>query len=277
MNAIFAIARKEFCDDSRNRWTIAIAMLFAVLSLGIAYFGGAASGKVGFTSFAVTLASLTTLAAFIVPLIGLLIGYDMIVGERDGGTLLLMLSYPISRAQFIAGKFAGHCGALMMAILMGFGVAVAVMQIMQPESRTWAAWLRIGNFTLSASMLGASFIGLAGIISAAVKEKTRASGLALLLWLATVVLFDLILLAVLIASRGNHAEQMIFPYLLLLDPIDVFRLINLTLLGDGAGNELFVGMTGAHVYSPPLLYGALLLWCVLPLGVALLLFRQQEM
>lgn len=87
MNTILIVAGKEFRDDFRNRWTVALTVLFALLALGIAWFGSAAAGKVGFTSFDATLASLTTLGAFVIPLIGLLIAYDAIVGERDDGTL----------------------------------------------------------------------------------------------------------------------------------------------------------------------------------------------
>jgi ABC-type transport system involved in multi-copper enzyme maturation permease subunit len=207
MSSIAIIAGKEFRDDFRNRWTIAVAILFAVLALSISYFGGAAAGKVGFTSFDATLASLTTLAAFVVPLIGLLIAYDMVVGEQDNGTLLLVLSYPISRIELVAGKFLGHCAALATATLAGFGVAVVIIQIMQPEARTVTA---------------------------------------------------------------------IFPRLLYLNPIDVFRLINLTTLGSGSGNELFMGMTGTHVYRLWMLYLVMLLWVAVPFALAQFLFRRKE-
>lgn len=276
MSSIAIIARKEFRDDFRNRWTIAVAVLFAILALSIAYFGGAASGKVGFTSFDATLASLTTLVAFVVPLIGLLIAYDMVVGEQDNGTLLLVLSYPISRIELVAGKFLGHCAALATATLVGFGVAVVIIQIMQPEARTVTAWLSIGNFVLSASMLGASFVALASVISVTTTDKARAAGLALVTWLVTVIVFDLCLLAVLVFSGGQPWEQAVFPRLLYLNPLDVFRLINLTTLGSGSGNELFMGMTGTHAYQLWVLYSAMLLWVVIPFALAQFLFRRKE-
>lgn len=276
MSRIAIIAGKEFRDDFRNRWTIAVAILFAVLALSISYFGGAAAGKVGFTSFDATLASLTTLAAFVVPLIGLLIAYDMVVGEQDNGTLLLVLSYPISRTELVAGKFLGHCAALATATFAGFGAAVVIIQLMQPEARTVGAWLNIGNFVLSASMLGASFVALASVISVTTADKARAAGLALVTWLLTVIIFDLCLLAVLVFSGGSPWEQAIFPHLLYLNPIDLFRLINLTTLGSGSGNELFMGMTATHVYRSWALYLALLLWIVVPFALAQFLFRRKE-
>ncbi len=276
MHNILTIARKEFRDGFRNRWTLAITAIFAALALGIAYFGAVTSGRVGFTSFGATLASLTTLGSFVIPLISLLIAYDTIVGEDDGGTLQLLLAYPLSRAELAAGKFLGHSAVLATAIVAGFGIAVVAYEVMMPEVRTLAAWTAIGTFIFSASLLGASFVGLACLISVLAREKARAAGLALLVWFALVVLFDLVLLAVLVISRGNDIERAIFPYLLMLNPIDVFRLINLVGLGNGAGNAVFLAMAAGHVYQIGVLYGALAAWTLAPFALALRAFQTRE-
>jgi Cu-processing system permease protein len=92
----------------------------------------------------------------------------------------------------------------------------------------------------------------------------------------SVVLFDLALLALLVVSGGNPVERAVYPYLLLFNPVDVFRLVNLTALGDGAGNDLLTGMTAHHVYPPALLYALLLGWAVAPFAWAMLAFRRKE-
>lgn len=276
MHNILTVACKEFRDGFRNRWILAITGIFAALALAITYFGAVTSGRVGFTSFDATLASLTTLGSFVIPLISLLIAYDTIVGEADRGTLQLLLAYPLSRTELAAGKFLGHSAVLATAIIAGFGVAVAAYQAMMPEVRTLAAWTAIGTFMLSASLLGASFVGLACLISVSAREKARAAGLALLVWFSLVVLFDLILLAVLVISGGNEVERAIFPYLLMLNPIDVFRLINLIGLGGGAGNAVFLAMTAGHAYNVGVLYAALVVWLIAPFILALLAFQRQE-
>ena len=94
MNQVWNIARKELSDGLRNRWLLAISLLFAVLAVGIAWLGAAASGQLGFTSIPATIASLASLATFLMPLIALLLAYDAIVGEDEGGTLMLLLTYP---------------------------------------------------------------------------------------------------------------------------------------------------------------------------------------
>lgn len=276
MDSALTVAVKEYRDDFRSRWTLVVAVLFVVLALAIAYFGGAAGGRVGFLSFDATVASLTTLAAFVVPLIGLLLAYDMVVGERDQGTLLLVLSYPISRAELVAGKFLGHCAALATATLVGFGAAAVIILMMQPATRSAYALLHLGNFILSACILGACFVALAGIVSVATRDKSRAAGMALLAWLASVVVFDLCLLAILVLSRGNPLERWLFPRLLYLNPVDVFRLINLTTLGTGTGNQLFLGMTGGQAYPLWSLYLAAALWVLVPAAIALGVFRREE-
>lgn len=276
MSPILAVARKEFRDDFRSRWTLAITALFAVLALGIAYFGAAAAGRFGFVSFDATVASLTTLAALVIPLIGLLIAYDTVVGERESGTLMLLLSYPLSRSQLLAGKFAGHSAVLAVAATLGFGAAVALIQAMTPAARTLEAWWHLLVFVASASLLGATFAGMACLVSALAREKARAAGLALLTWFALVILFDLALLALLVVSGGNATERAVYPYLLLVNPIDVFRLVNLLTLGEGAGNDVFMSMTAAHSYHPALLGAAMLAWGFGPFAIALRVFRRQE-
>jgi len=276
MNAVLIVAHKEFRDGFRSRWTVAIAGLFAALALAISYFGAVTAGRVGFTSFDATIASLTTLTAFLIPLIGLLISYDGIIGEREGGTLALMLSYPLSRTELASGKFLGHSAVLAVAILAGFGIAVTLVQIMTPSARTATAWFDIMRFAVSAILLGASFTGMGSAISVWSRDKGRAAGLALLIWAVVVLLFDLLLLAILVISGGNSIERAVYPYLLLLNPVDVFRLVNLLALGEGTHGDIFMAMTGARVYHPGILYGALLAWTAGPFALALAGFRKQD-
>ncbi|MGP1665375.1 MAG: ABC transporter permease subunit, partial [Rhodanobacter sp.] len=153
---------------------------------------------------------------------------------------------------------------------------VLIMQWMQPPADARQAWLHIARFILSASLLGACFVGVACLISVQTADKSRAAGLALIGWLVRVVLFDLVLLALLVVSGGNPIERAVYPYLLLLNPVDVFRLVNLTGLGGGAGNDLLTGMTANHTYSPTVLYLVMLGWALAPFGWAALAFRRKE-
>ena len=60
MTPVWHIARKELADGLRNRWLLAISLLFALLAVGIAWFGAATAGQVGFTSIPATMALFLT-------------------------------------------------------------------------------------------------------------------------------------------------------------------------------------------------------------------------
>jgi len=41
---IKAIAKKEFMDNLRNRWVLALSIIFLLLTIVMSYFGGAQTG-----------------------------------------------------------------------------------------------------------------------------------------------------------------------------------------------------------------------------------------
>ena len=171
MNQVWNIARKELSDGLRNRWMLAISLVFALLAVGIAWFGAAASGQVGFTSIPATIASLASLATFLMPLIALLLAYDAIVGEEEGGTLMLLLTYPLSRGQILLGKFVGHGMILGLATLIGFGCAALAIAVLVPDielgTLTWA----FTRFIISSTLLGLVFLALAYVLSSSANEN----------------------------------------------------------------------------------------------------------
>ena len=273
MSAILTVARKEFRDGMRNRWVLAIALVLAMMAVGIAYFGAAASGGLGFTSLATTVVSLSTLAVFLIPLIALLLAYDAIVGEQEAGTLLLLLTYPLSRSALLLGKFLGHGLILAVATALGFGVAGIAIALGASDVAIGELAASIGLLITSSVLLGWVFIAFAYLISVWVAEKARAAGLALIVWFLFVLVFDLALLALLVGAR--HGGDWL-PYLLLLNPTDCFRLINL------AGIEAAQAFSGLTVlaqdnaFQPGWLMLILVGWIIVPLILALLRFRHRS-
>lgn len=275
MNSVWTIARKELNDSLRNRWLVAIALVFATLALGIAWFGAAASGQVGYASTPATIASLASLGIFLIPLIALLLAYDAIVGEDEGGTLLLLMTYPISRSQLLLGKFLGHGLTLALATVIGFGVAGLAIAALVEDVAIGNLAIAMLRFIGSTVLLGWGFIALAYLVSARVGEKPVAAGLALAIWFFFVLIFDLLLLGSLVASEGKLNADLL-PWLLMLNPTDIYRLLNIVAFGNGPqlsgvlslGADLPIGMAG--------LWAALVLWVALPLAGALALFRNRR-
>ncbi|MHC8394478.1 ABC transporter permease [Pseudomonas sp. LB3P93] len=274
MNAVWNMARKEFNDGFRNRWLLAISLLFAVLATGIAWLGAAASGQLGFTSVPATIASLTSLATFLMPLIALLLAYDAIVGEDESGTLLLLLTYPLGRGHILLGKFVGHGLILALATLIGFGCATLAIAVLVNDVDLSLLLWAFGRFMASSTLLGWGFLGMAYGLSSVSAEKSTAAGLALGVWFFFVLVFDLALLALLVLSEGPFSPK-ILPWLLLLNPADIYRLINLSGFEPGAGSAGVLTLGTDLPLPGAILWLCLLLWVVVPLGSAWLLFHRR--
>lgn len=275
MNPIFCMAGKEIRDGLRNRWILAITIIFAVLSVGLAYFGAAAAGKVGFTSLSSTIVSLASLAVFIIPLIAMMLAYDSLVGEDESGTLLLLMTYPLSRWQLLLGKMMGHGFIMAFATFVGFSSA-AVMMGSFSETTSWQELFdAFSVFIGSAVLLGWIFISFAYIISASVSEKSKAAGLSLIIWFLFVLVFDLGLLALLVGTKGD-LDSNILPYLLLFNPTDIFRLANVSYFASEQLTGL-IAISSQVGFSMSTLFGCMFAWLVVPTSTALILFNRRKL
>ena len=260
---VATLASKEFRDRLRNRWVLAVALVFAVFSLVIAYAGGAQQGTVGLRSLEFTVTSLVSLVIYLVPLIALLLGFDAIVGERERGSLDLLLAHPVTRGELLLGKYLGLALALALAMLAGLAT-VGVVLVWQFGAR---ALLHYVGFVGSALLMGLAFLSLAVLVSVVVRDRTRASGAAIVLWFLFVLVFDLVLLGVLVATAG-HSGGELFPYLLLLNPTDVFRILNVFSTEDVRSAYGLTSTVPPLLAHPAVLTGVMLAWIALPLALA---------
>jgi Cu-processing system permease protein len=266
---ILTIAGKEFRDRIRNRWALAIAVVFAAFALVIAYFGAAQQGMVGFRSIEITIASLVSLVIYLIPLIALILGFDAIVGERERGSLDLLLTMPITRLELILGKYLGLSAALTLSTVTGFGLAgIALANQMDAN-----ALMHYSGFILSSVLLGMTFLSLALMISVFATDRAGASGLAIATWFFFVLIFDLLLLGALVATGGIYGGA-IFPYLLLLNPADIFRVLNIFSLEDVRTLYGMATVFPEQLADPALLGGIMLTWIATPLLIALWRFKR---
>lgn len=274
MSKVWIVAQKEFRDGLRNRWTGAISLIFILLSLGLAYFGSATAGVLGFASLESTLVSLASLSVMLIPLIALMLSYHCFVGEQEQGTLLLLFTYPLSQGQLLLGKFLGQALILTVASLIGFGLPALVISAVS-EVETFEVLKAFGLFIMAASVLGWVFIALAYVISLAVSEKSKAAGLALVVWFFFVLVFDLVLMAILVASEGD-INQTLVPYLLWLNPTDVFRIFIYQVV-DAQSYTGVLDLADKGADGLAALVMAMGLWVAVPLLGCWLMLKRKEL
>jgi Cu-processing system permease protein len=274
MSQVLIIAGKEWRDGMRNRWVLATTGLLAALALTLAFLGATPTGAVKVSALAVTVVSLSSLTIFLVPLIALLLSYDAIVGEIDRGTMALLLAYPVARWQVVLGKFIGHLGILVFATVVGYGIAGLALLMTGSEDR--GAWAAFAFMIASSALLGGVFIAIGYLISTLVRDRGTAGGIAVGIWLFFVLLYDMALLGGLVADQGRMVTADVLNVLLLLNPADVYRLLNLTATLDVSGFAGVAGL-GAHTgLGPAALVGALVVWMVVPLAAAIALFSRRQ-
>ena len=275
MTAVATIAGREVLAGVRNRWMLAAALLLGVLALTLAFVGSSPAGPVAASRLAITVVSLSSLSVFLVPLIGLLVSYDTLVGEIERGTMPLLMTHPVTRLRIVLGKFAGQVAILAIATVVGFGVAALATGL--GDGGDAEAWRAFGVMVGSSILLGAAFIALGTLISAVVAERGTAAGISAAVWLVFVVLFDMALLAVLVADEGQVVSGELFRVLLLLNPTDVYRM--LTLAGSETVGALsgMAGVSAEAAFGHALLFPVMVLWIAVPLGLAGLLFGRKEL
>ena len=276
MSPTLIIVEKEVRDGLRNKWVLAVTLLLAALALSLGFLGSAPTGSVKVDPLTVTVVSLSSLSIFLVPLIAMLLSYDAIVGEVERGTMALLLSHPVSRWQVVVGKFFGHVTILGIATIVGYGLAGVVLQLAH-GGVDFSTWTPFFFLIVASVLLGASFLSMGYLISSVVQERATAAGIAIGVWLFLVVIYDMALLGILVADQGRMITSPMLNTILLFNPTDVYRLLNLT----GYENvSMFAGMAGLSEQARiplPMLFGVQLLWIIVPFALAVLAFRRKAL
>lgn len=249
----------------RSRWAYALAGLFALFGLMLATFSGSAVGPEGIERF---VASLASLAVYLIPLAALAFGYDTVVGRDDEGWLAVVFSLPVSRWQVVVGSYFGRALVLACATIIGFSVVGAILI----RDHGVTAWSAFATFLVAAVGLGLAFLAIAVLVSSLARAKTHALGLVLIIWLWFILIHDLIALGVVAALSLPEA---VLTGLVLANPADVFRVIVLSQLGTtaGGGIDAAVAETGL---SMSLLVGSLVAWIVVPVAIAAFVIRRRR-
>ena len=125
----------------------------------------------------------------VISVLALLLVYDAISGEKEDGTLALMLSNSVPRHQVLFGKFIGGMITLTIPIAVGFLMTSLILELSPIVELTGGDWARIAlMFVVSLIMVSVLFnLGL--FLSSVTKQASDTLMLLLFLW----VLFVLVI------------------------------------------------------------------------------------
>ncbi len=119
----------------------------------------------------------------VISILAILLAYDAISGEKEDGTLKLMLSNSVPRHQVLFGKFIGGMITLAIPIVIGFLMICLILELSTVVKLTVDDWTRIAlMFVFSLIMVSALFnLGL--LLSSVTKRSADTLMLLLSLWM----------------------------------------------------------------------------------------------
>ncbi|RQG92971.1 ABC transporter [Natrarchaeobius halalkaliphilus] len=286
VESVRAIATKDFRDSIRSWVFWGLSVFFFTLLVTVtgflAYFGEDIAAQGATTAALVGYVSEIT--RLVIPLIALILGWKAIAGERESGSIKVLLSLPHSRTDVILGKLIGRSTVLSVSLLIGFTLAGAIVAAM------------LGSFDVTdyAGLLAVSILyGIAYTsIAIAVSSLTRSTTIAGAAVFAVFVLFYIVwdavvgavslLMALDYLPQGENTAQAVLFYQSL-DPgtayTSVLSLVTSVAEMDGQTVAMLETMFDAVPFYLTDWFAlvVLLFWIVVPTAVAVYRFDRVDL
>ena len=197
--SVLAVAKKDFRDAVRSRtlWALTVLFFLLVSAIGVAYaeFDALSGGDPTPTGLIFFIASGV---GTYVSLAALLACYKSVAGERESGTIKVLLSLPHSRRDVLVGKWLGRAAVLAIPVVGTFVVGVAIGGVLMGTFAP-AATGALAVMTLFFTVVYASvYVG----ISAMSDSDTRVTLVAVGFFVVVEMLWNVVTLVLLFVANG---------------------------------------------------------------------------
>lgn len=210
--------------------------------------------------------SLMNIMIMIVPLISAVFATTHFYNNLE--FIELMLAQPVKRSQVFLSQLFAVIIMLSLSILIGFGLPMML----------WGADSSLITLLAVGIILSAVFTGFAFLASVMIRDKAKAIGISLGLWIYFSLVYDGFVLYF-IYSFADYPLEKATLALVMLNPVDLGRILMLMQLDISA----LMGYTGAFFQkffssSMGLLIagGTLMVWMLFPNFFALRVFRKRD-
>ncbi|MBN7813515.1 ABC transporter permease subunit [Algoriphagus sp. H41] len=180
----------------------------------------------------------------------------------------LMLAQPVKRSQVFLSQLFAVIFMLSLSLLLGFGLPMLL----------WGADSSLITLLAVGMILSAVFTGFAFLASVLTRDKARAIGISLALWIYFSLVYDGLVLYI-IYSFADYPLEKATLGLVMLNPVDLGRILMLMQLDISA----LMGYTGAffkQFFSSGIgmlvILMVLSIWLVVPIGLSGRVFKKKD-
>jgi len=168
VESVRAVAKKDFQDAVRSWLFWGLSAFFFTLMAVLAGFLSWA-GPDNFTTIDF-IALVSQVCKLVIPLIALTLGWKSIAGERETGSIKVLLSLPHSRKDVLLGKLLGRTAVLSLSLLIGFLIAMVAVVFAVSEF-SFPAYVAFLAMTI---VYGLAYLTIAVSLSSLTRSTTMA-------------------------------------------------------------------------------------------------------
>ncbi|MFA9427824.1 ABC transporter permease subunit [Natronorubrum sp. A-ect3] len=283
------IAKKDFRDAVQSRALWALVTVFVLLSVISAYayievpemFGEPAGATFGGLIFFIV-----GLTGLFVPIAAIVVCYKSLAGERELGSIKLLLSLPTTRLNVYTGKVVGRAAVLAFGLGIGLVIGLGFGSLLLGEINV----LSVLVFVLVTIAFAAIYAGIMVGLSATTGSTSRATTLALGFFVVFELFWDVVPMGVLYVTEGFSLPTEIPDWIFLVTQVSpssaYFTSIVALLpdLADGVGADPAqaggVEVTPAEAdpfyVTPEVGIIVLVLWLIVPFAVGYYRFNSAD-
>ena len=153
---------------------------------GISEISAASTGGNPFLSIFPTL-DVTLILKVVMSILALLVAYNTISGEREQGTLKLILSGVVARYQVLLGKLLAGLVTLIIPVTGAFIVGLLILQFFPMVSLAGADWIRIVLMYLASLIFISAMYNIGLLFSCLMRRASISLVLGLFVWVVIAV------------------------------------------------------------------------------------------
>lgn len=213
-----AAARLDVAEVMRSRWLIFCLVLYGLTAAFFVLVGMRESSVMGFTGMGRVLFSLMHALVLVLPLLALTATTQVVNRAREDGSLELLFSLPLRRGTWFLAVSLSRYLVLVAPLALLLVLLAAVGHLVFGQALSWAFVLR--TIAVGAALL-AAFTGVGLWVSTRVRNQSRATIVALVVWASGVALLDFALVGAMLQWRLNPQTVLLLGAL---NPVQAARL-----------------------------------------------------